>query len=118
MPGVVGRGREARPAVRVGAEVARRHAAAEAVGVQARTLVGLQLEQLEVAGVFGGGGENVQPSLRVGEHDAGVVTRGMAQAALQQKGGDVDGLPLVRPSVRSRSRARTSRSTPLVGGSG
>jgi hypothetical protein len=49
--------REPRPSVAFGAEVFYRDGLAGGVAVDARALVGLQLEQFEFTGLLGGGGQ-------------------------------------------------------------
>jgi hypothetical protein len=55
----------------LGLQVADEHGLASVEAVQAGTFVGLQLEQFQQSGAFGGAGQDLQAAALVGEHQAG-----------------------------------------------
>ena len=97
-PGAAGGGREPRPAPGFGGQVSRGDGLAGLKAVQARTLVVLQLEQLQQPDGFAGGGHHPQRPARVGQQQPG--------------GGDVQQLPL--RSVSTCRKSITSKSATMV----
>ena len=72
------------------------------VALDARALVGLQLEELQFAGLLGGGGQQAQLVERVGEQEAGGRDVEQFGAALGELGQQVDDVEVVEQGVDER----------------
>ena len=80
-------------------QVGDRHRLAGAEAVHARTLVGLQLEQLQQPGAFRGGGHHLQRVLPVGQQQPGRGDAQQLHAPLGQHVQEVDHVEVVDERV-------------------
>ena len=69
------------------------------VTLDARALVGLQLEELQFAGLLGGGGQQAQLAERVGEQESGGGDVEQLSAALGEFGQQVDDVEVLEQGV-------------------
>ena len=89
-PGLLGGGREPRPALRRGGQVLGVDGLAGPEAVQAGTLVALYLEQLKQPGGFAGGGHHAQLTARVSQQQPGGGDVQQLHAAVGQHVQEVD----------------------------
>ena len=82
-----------------GFQVGDRDGLAGGVALDARALVGLQLEQFQFAGLLGGGGQQAQLVERVGEQEAGGGDVEQLGAALGEFGQQVHHVEVVEQGV-------------------
>ena len=98
-PGLARGGDEVRPAVGDGVQVSDGDGRAGAVAVDARSFVSLELEEFELAGLFGGGGQQAQLLQWIGEKHTGRGDVEQTGAALGELGEQVDDVEVVEKAV-------------------
>ena len=95
-------GNKAGPALDHGSNISDRDRLTGGVAVDARPFVGLQLEELELSGLLGGGGQQAQLLKRIGEQKPRGRDVEQLRATLGEPSQQVDHVEVVEQAVNER----------------